>query len=388
MSTEKMTSRERVHAAATGLPVDRVPVTYWIHPHMACRMLATHWPGRDRKQSRTGKLYWQLFPKRPGFKGGDFWRSLPTLINGYGNGEYALELGADIAFAPATGKVVDKTWHEHGRMRIRDAFGSVRGIGGIYADVVEPAIKDIDDLVRYNMPDPSIEANYLGIRQLRLAHPEASIMVETFGVQDFPATQLWKMDQMMLALYDHPQEVKAFQQRFSDWAVETAVRGVRAGADIVLIYDDYGYTGRPLISMKMWEEFTYPHLKRLIDAAHEEGALAMLHSCGYQMSFLPHYVKAGLDILQPFQPKAGNDLAAGVEQVGRELTFCTGIDIQLGELMTPEELRQDILKAYRIGRQTGRHILGTTHMLQYTMPMENTRMLFQTVAEIQAGLHD
>ncbi len=30
-------------------------------------------------------------------------------------------MGADIAFAPATGKVVDKTWREHGRMRIRDA---------------------------------------------------------------------------------------------------------------------------------------------------------------------------------------------------------------------------------------------------------------------------
>jgi len=32
---------------------------------------------------------------------------------------------------------------------------------------------------------------------------------------------------------------------------------VKAGADVVLIYDDYGYTDRPLISMKMWKEFTY-----------------------------------------------------------------------------------------------------------------------------------
>jgi uroporphyrinogen-III decarboxylase len=386
MKPSLMTSRERVHAAAAGKPVDRVPVTYWIAPHMACRMMSTRWPGRDRRQAAWGRLFWRLFPKRKGFRGGDFWRVLPTLINGYGNGDYALERGADIAFAPATGKLIDRTWHEHGRLRIRDVFGAVRGVGGIYADVVEPAVKNIAELTAYQLPDPTLEANYLGVRQMRAKHPDASLMIETFGVQDFLCTQLWNMEAVMLELYDHPNEIRAFQQRFGDWAIETAVRGVRAGADIVLIYDDYGYTGRPLISMKMWEQFTFPHLKRIIAAVHEQGALAMLHSCGYQMPFLPYYVEAGLDILQPFQPKAGNDLAAAVEQVGRQLTFCTGIDIQLGELMTPEELRADILKAYRIGQRTGRHILGTTHMLQYTMPEANTRVLFETVAEIQAGV--
>jgi len=387
MKFSQMTSRERVHAAAQGLPVDRVPVTSWIHPHMAARMMASRWPGKDRKQAIYGKLFWWLFPKNKDFKGDDFLRVLPTLINGYGNGDYAIELGADIAFAPATGKLVERTYRENGRYRIVDVFGAVRGVGGVYADVIEPAVKNIEELSAYRMPDPTIERNYLGVRQMRAKHPDASIMIETFGVQDFLCTQLWKMDAVMLELYDHPEEIKKFQQHFADWAIETAVRGVRAGADIVLIYDDYGYTGRPLISMDMWREFTFPHLKRIIAAAHEEGALAMLHSCGYQMPFLPYYVEAELDILQPFQPKAGNDFAAAVEQVGRDLTFCTGIDIQLGELMTPEELRADILRFYRTGQQTGRHILGTTHMMQYTMPEANARMIFDTVREIQEGSH-
>jgi uroporphyrinogen-III decarboxylase len=388
MKPTQMTSRERVHAAAKGQPVDRVPVFYLLNPHMACKMMSTHWPGKDKKQAAWGRLYWALFPKRKSFKGDDFLRGLPTLINGYGNGDYVLELGADIAFAPATGALVSKTYRDKGKLRILDGFGSVRGIGGIYADVIEPAIKSVEDLKTYRMPDPTNEQNYLGIRQMRAKHPNVSILAETFGVQDFPATQLWKMDAFLMAMMDYPEVVKDFQSRFSDWAVETAVRGVRAGADIVLIYDDYGYTGRPLISMKMWEEFTYPHLKRLINASHEEGALVMLHSCGYQMPFLKYYVEAGLDIFQTFQPKAGNDFAAAMDQVGEKLAFSTGIDIQQGELMTPEELRADILKAYQIGKRTGRHILGTTHMLQYTMPEANTRVIFDTVREIQAGVHE
>jgi uroporphyrinogen-III decarboxylase len=113
----------------------------------------------------------------------------------------------------------------------------------------------------------------------------------------------------------------------------------------------------------------------------------MLHSCGYQMPFLEHYVEAELDLLQSFQPKAGNDFAAAYAQYGDRLAFATGIDTQRGETMTPQELRREILDNYAIGKTKGRHILGTTHMIQYAMPLENLRALFGTVQEIQAGLH-
>jgi len=95
-----------------------------------------------------------------------------------------------------------------------------------------------------------------------------------------------------------------------------------------------------------------------------------------------------LDILQSFQLKAGNDFQKAREIVGNQLTFCTGVDVQQGERMTPDELRQDILRAYRIGGRNGRHIIGYTHMLQHTMPVENIEAILTTVREIQEGVHD
>jgi uroporphyrinogen decarboxylase len=193
---------------------------------------------------------------------------------------------------------------------------------------------------------------------------------------------------MMMALMDHPEKVRAFFKKFGDWSVEITRKSVEAGADVILIYDDYGSTGRTQISPRMWREFTLPQLKRIIDAAHEAGAAAMLHSCGYVMPLLQDFVDAELDILQSFQPKAGNDLEKAIAAFGDQLTFNTGIDIQLGELMTPQELKADILRQYKIGKQKNRLILGTIHNLQYTMSEANYRILFETVAEIQAGEHD
>jgi uroporphyrinogen decarboxylase len=135
--------------------------------------------------------------------------------------------------------------------------------------------------------------------------------------------------------------------------------------------------------MKMWRAFTYPHLVRMVEAAHESGVPFMLHSCGYQMPFLAHYVEAGIDALQSFQPKAGNDFSAAYEAYGDRLAFATGIDTQQGERMAPGELRDDILRACEIGRRHGRHILSMTHMMQYTMPPENVRAILETVGEIQ-----
>ena len=385
----EMTSRERVLATVRGLPVDRVPVMTWLNPHAGLRLMTEFQPTSSRLAQRVGSWLWRSYQKKRGPFSEDVRAFLPLFYSGYVNKEYALDLGSDlVSVGLGMTKIGDKIWRENGRVRVRDGFGSLRGMGSIYLDVIEPAVKSIRDLVELPFPDASSDKPYAAIRKFRARHPGACLYGESFGVQDLPSTQIWEMSQFMLALYDHPEEIKQFQARFNDYNIDISRRMVEAGADVILIYDDYGTTGSPLTSMKMWKEFTYPHLEKHIEAIHDAGGLAMLHSCGYQMPFLEHYVEAELDILQTFQPKAGNDFAAAYDRVGDRLAFCTGVDVQQGESMTADELRDDILRAYRIGGRNGRHILGYSHMLQYTMPTANVETILDTVREIQQGRYD
>jgi uroporphyrinogen decarboxylase len=386
LQTGQMTSRERVLAAMQGQPVDRVPVMLLLNPHTAVRMSAGDFPGPGFSANLLSRIFWGLFPKDMG--GSELARFLPLTMLGYAHSDYPLHLGADVAI-PVSGLPDDVRDFkiQKGKVTVRDLFGATRGVGQVYADVIDPPIKSVADLKTYRFPDTKDPRRYDGIRAYRKAHPEACLLTESFGVQDLPASQLWTMDGMMMAYYDYPDEVHAFQQRMEEWAIEHAVNGIRAGADVAIIYDDYGANGRPMISMKMWEAFTLPHLRRIVAAIHEAGGLVMLHSCGYQMPFLKYYTEIGLDALQTFQPKAGNDLEKAVAEYGDRLTFVTGIDIQLGEMMTPEQLRTDILCRYKIGKAKNRLILGTTHEMQYTMPRENIRIILETVREIQNGAH-
>ncbi len=389
VTSEAMTSRERVHAAVRGLPVDRVPVMTWLNPHAGCRLMAEFQPASDEGANATGRAMWQDFARGHSDKPEDLCAFAPVLYTGYVNREYALDLGSDLAALGIPIEDLGALISAPGEpLRIRDMFGSVRGMCGPYLEVVEPAVKTIADLADLPLPDVSRPGPYDAIRHFRTEHPGACLYGESFGAQDLPSTQIWEMSQFMLALYDFPDEVKRFQARFNERMIDMSRRMALAGADIVMIYDDYGTTGAPLTSVEMWREFSYPLLKKHVEAVHDAGALAMLHSCGYQVPFLAYYVEAEVDILQSLQPKAGNDFRAAYDEFGDRLTFATGVDIQEGELMSPDALRADILRAYGIGGRNGRHILGYTHMLQHTMPAANIEVILQTVREIQAGLHD
>lgn len=285
MKTATMTPRERVLATAKGLPVDQVPVMYWLNPHMDCQLMADYKPARSRKMNWLGRTLWRRFKVHGELDAGEWTRALPNLLIGYANGHYLVRLGSDLAFASiGSAKRVDRLfrmlYREDGHLRVKDPFGCVRAVGGIYLDVIEPPIKHAHDLETFQLPDVS---DVTDVKELRKAYPDICILAEVSGVQQILSDILWEATQYMLALYDYPDAVKAFKHR---------------------------------------------------------------------------------------------------------LAFATGIDTQRGESSSPQELRREILRNYRIGRTKGRHIISMTHMMQYTMPMENVHVIFDTVDEIQAGMYD
>ena len=386
-----MTPRERVVAVAWGQPADRVPVMLWLNPHTTCRLLAEYQRGASRLTNLLARWLWARFVREGTLEAGEWTRVLPLLFDEYGNGAYSLELGADLAIlSPAlvsAPRFIGSLGRWHGRLSVRGPFGGGRmALGGIYMDPVEPAVGSADELDDLTLPTLSA-SQFAGIRRFRKSHPDACLLVEVTALQQAVCDYILGTQAFMLALYDAPDRIHKAMQQVAGWVEEMIGYAVEAGADVVFLQDDYGATGRPLISPKMWRTFTFPHLKHLVAATHRAGVPFMLHSCGYQMPFLEAYIDAGVDIVQSFQPKAGNDFEAAYAHYGDRLTFATGIDTQQGERMSPTELQESMRQYIRTGQRRGRYILSMTHMMQYTMPLENVRAIFDVVRELQDGVY-
>lgn len=377
-----MTSRERVIAAIEHKPVDKVPLMLWLEPHTTVKMAVQY----QKPRRLTDRLAMEWMDRMS--------RELPTeeLRNGVSllafgiQGQYLRELGADIVdfqWSPAV-FLPRGFWLENGKMRFKDFYGIIRAIGGIYMEHVDVPCKTKEDLERYRFPDVSNPLHYLHIHAYRRLHPEIAILAWCPGVQDF--SQAWHtIEQLYIGMIEYTDSIKKFFKKLTDHTLQIIKGVLKAGADLVMIGDDYGNQRSLMMSKAMWEEFTYPCLKRQIEAIHEYGGKALLHSCGTVAPLLDKFVEAELDALHPFQPLPGNNLEEAKKEFGDRLAFLTGIDVQKIPGMTPEEVREDIIRVYRIAGRNSGLVFSMTNFLQHDTPLDNIREMFKTIKDIQKG---
>ena len=115
--------------------------------------------------------------------------------------------------------------------------------------------------------------------------------------------------------------------------------------------DDSGTQRGEFIRPELWAEMIKPHYKKLCDWIHAHTPWKVfLHSCGSIYHLIPHFIEAGIDILNPVQTSAANmDPARLKTEFGDRLVFWGGgCDTQrvLGSA-TPEEIRAARARADR-----------------------------------------
>ncbi|MEW5946674.1 MAG: uroporphyrinogen decarboxylase family protein [bacterium] len=377
-----MNSRERVIAAIEHRRPDRVPLWLWLEPHTTVKM-ALHY--RKPRRFLLRKLMELTDRGTRELPTEELRNAAPLAVYPF-QLSYLRELGSDILdlqWSPLI-YVPRKVWTEKGKLRFRDYYGTTRGIGGIYMESVDFVCKSPEDLKRYRFPDASNPLHFEHIRWIRRAFPGACILVWSPGVQDW--SQSWMgIENLYVWMVEYPEVIKDFFGKMTDHTLQIIRGAMKAGADVIIMGDDYGNQRSLMISKPMWEEFTYPCLRRQIETIHECGGKALLHSCGTVAPLLDRFVEAGLDALHPFQTLPGNNLEEAVRDFGERLAFLTGIDVQKAPEMTPEQLRRDIIRTWRTAGGNGGVVLTTTNFLQYDTPIENIREIFRTVKDIQTG---
>lgn len=61
------------------------------------------------------------------------------------------------------------------------------------------------------------------------------------------------------------------------------------------LHDDWGTQNSTMFSRDTLTEAVLPYVKRVADAAHKEGCLLEMHSCGHVDAFIPCMIEAGVD---------------------------------------------------------------------------------------------
>lgn len=100
------------------------------------------------------------------------------------------------------------------------------------------------------------------------------------------------INEAMMDLAEEEDFLEEVLQRITDQAIVYIKAQIKAGADIIGIGD----AACSLLGPRLYEKYGFPYEKQLVDAIHENGALAKLHICGNTGPLLPKIAELGVDI--------------------------------------------------------------------------------------------
>ena len=148
---------------------------------------------------------------------------------------------------------------------------------------------------------------------------------------------------------------------------------------------DFGTQASAFCSVKTFQNLYFPYYKQVASWIHAHtGWKTFKHSCGAVSKFVPSFIEAGIDILNPVQcSAAGMDPEQLKANFGDRLVFWGGgVDTQrVLPFGTASEVREQVLRRCEIFAPGGGFVFNTIHNVQARTPVENIVAMLDAVHE-------
>jgi uroporphyrinogen decarboxylase len=317
-----------------------------------------------------------------------------SILQRFGVDFRRVALGAPDGFRSKT--YPDGSWDDEWGVRKRKAAhrNPRTGQTAYYAEMIEPPLAQasIDDLENYAWPDPGDPGRYRGL---------AERVKRLYETTDYALVAAAISE----GIFEKAQALRGMQRFFEDLLIN---REFAAGlidkilniqlaifdrylsvvgpyVEMVETSDDYGMQAGPLISPQLYREMLKPAHRRLNSFIRQRTrAKIYLHSCGSIADMLDDLIDAGVDVINPVQPRAKDmDSAVLKRRFGTRVVFHGGVDEQYvlphGSV---EEVREEVTRRIRAFAPGGGYIFAPAHNIQDDVSPENVITMFETALEV------
>lgn len=152
---------------------------------------------------------------------------------------------------------------------------------------------------------------------------------------------------------------------------------------ILISTSDYGTQRSEMFSPEIYKNVHLPCYKLMNDYVHQHSDVkTFYHSCGCVRGFIPYFIEAGVDILNPVQTTADHMAAPELKaEFGDRLTFWGGgVDTQVTlPTGTPEQVDAKVKEAVSAFKPGGGFVFTPIHNMQPDVPVENVLAMMAAV---------
>jgi uroporphyrinogen decarboxylase len=258
-----------------------------------------------------------------------------------------------------------------------DKWGSVRRRSQYSDEIIETAIKDVEDTKKLVFPE--LSEYYSGIQRIMDLRRMSDLFVmgQTEGVFT-PMSWLYGFEAFMENTCVEPEIVKDFAFDLAEHYALLAARLAEAGAHAIVIADDIAFNTGTFMSPRSMRELVFPALKAEVSLIKKLCGLPVaFHSDGDLRAVMDDIVDCGFDALQSLQPTANMDLADIKARYGRKMCLIGNIDInEVLPFAGADTVRKVVRQTIEAGIPGSGYILSTCNILTRDIPVENAIAMY------------
>jgi uroporphyrinogen decarboxylase len=196
--------------------------------------------------------------------------------------------------------------------------------------VLNPPLKNLDDISGYNIPDPYDPDRFSGVDEA-LQRAEGKFVQLNSPFCMFERMHFIHGFEATLAdLVIKPEESEVMLDKLIDFQIGIAEMAGKMGKGRIDCFDttdDWGTQKNLFINPKLWRKVFKPRYKKLIDVIHNNGMVIRFHSDGKINEIIDDLIEIGVDILNVHQP-----LLVGIDEISEKfqgkVCFEVSVDIQ------------------------------------------------------------
>lgn len=236
-------------------------------------------------------------------------------------------------------------------------------------------LKSFEDYESWERPDPNdskrLVAFYAGKEvQAQLDNEILSVPANTGMMEVSWEAFGFERFSRILAKPKQAKQVFDDQGKFS---LELTKILAENGAEVILLWDDYGFKNGLFMSPRNYRTYVFPWLKRICEAAHKHDSKILLHSDGDLMLIFEDIIDCGVDALNPIEPTTANpdyDIFRLKESYGDKITFVGNINPVMLATGTIQEIEEYSKKLLREVAPGGGYIFSSGHSINPAITLD------------------
>jgi uroporphyrinogen decarboxylase len=243
---------------------------------------------------------------------------------------------------------------------------------------------------QYVWPDPAkVDYDFLSRMLTQITPPGMKAIAANTGMLE---NVMWLMsyEGISMALYDDPQLVQDMFDAVGSRILEVFTRLMdHPNVLAIQMGEDMGHKTQTMLAPDVYRKYLFPWHRKLVDAVHARGKLAILHSCGHLDDIMEDILACGWDAKHSFE----DSIIPAWEfkrRYGDRIAVLGGFDIDKLCRMTPDQVREHTRMMIErctspgggaSGGGGGGWAMGSGNSIANYIPLENyLAMLKETLA--------